>query len=139
MSRSTIFKTIAVINFVALFTIFLLYRNGAFDNYIYQRMANNFTSPNGGFGARETADSIRARIKAIHQRQRTRLSSSKSLGGGNDFPWIDSNLVKLTIREKDMILRPKPDMMSSSKSIVIIKPTLFILDSLLKIKTQKQP
>lgn len=73
MKRSTIFKVIAVANFLALVSIFLLYRNGTFDSYLYKNSNNNFTSPNGGVGAKQITDSINARIDSMHRLQRVRL------------------------------------------------------------------
>lgn len=141
MKRSTIFKVIAVTNFIVLFTIFLLYRNGSFDSYFYGNINNNFTSPNGGVGAKQIADSVKARIDSIHKSQRMRLSSSKSLVAIDNLdrsPRVDSTRVKPTDKEKEMMQRSKPEMMYSSKSGIIIDPKLFSLDSLLKEKEKQK-
>jgi hypothetical protein len=145
MNRSSIFKVIAITNFILLFTIFLLYRNGSFNDYFYKNTDNNFTSPNGGVGARQTADSVKAAYDSLRALQQMRMSSSKSLvvtdfrysPPSRKIPKKDSTPVKPTDIEKDMMLRSKPDMMYSSKSGMIIEPKMFILDSLLK-KREKQ-
>lgn len=141
MKRSTIFKVIAVTNFIVLFTVFLLYRNGSFDSYFYKNTNNNFTSSNGGVGAKHIADSVQARIDAIHRSQRTRLSSSKSLVAIDNLdrsPKADSTRVKPTNKEKEMMQRSKPKMMYSSKSGMIVEPKMFTLDSLLKEKEKQK-
>ena len=140
MKRSTIFKAIAVANFIVLFAIFLLYRNGSFDSYLYNN-TNNFTSPNGGVGAKQTVDSINARINSIHKSQNMRLSSSKSLVAIdylNRGPVLDSTRVNPTDKEKEMMQRSKPEMMYSSKSGMIVQPKMFMLDSLLKEKEKQK-
>lgn len=124
----------ALLNFIILFTVFLLYRNGSFDSYLFNNKATNFTSPNGGVGAKQTADSLRARIDSIHKRQRTMLSSSKSLVTIDNIQQIDSTPVKPSAMEKEMIPGSKPEMMSSSKSALIIDTRISLLDSLLKAK-----
>lgn len=139
MNRSTFFKILAVTNFIALFTIFLLYRNGSFDNYLFNDKAISFTSSNGGVAAKQTADSLRARIDSIHKRQRTMLSSSKSLVTIDNIQRIDSTLVKPSAMEKEMIPGSKPEMMSSSKSALIIDTRISLLDSLLKAKEKDKP
>lgn len=139
MKRSTIFKVIAVANFLALVSIFLLYRNGTFDSYLYKNSNNNFTSPNGGVGAKQITDSINARIDSMHRLQRVRLSSSKSLVTIDNMDRtsrLDSTRVRPTDKEKEMMQRSKPEMIYSSKSGMIIEPNMLTLDSLLK--TQKK-
>ncbi len=140
MKRSIIFKLIAVTNFIALFTIFLLYRNGSFDSYFYKNTNTNFTSPNGGVGAKQIADSVQARIDSLHRSQRMRLSSSKSIVAVDYLdrrPVLDSTRVRPTNKEKEMMQRSKPEMMYSSKSGMIAEPKMFTLDSLLKEKEKQ--
>ena len=143
MKRSTIFKVVAVTNFIALFTIFLLYRNGSFDSYFYKNTNNNFTSPNGGVGVKQIADSVKTRIDSIHRSQNMRLSSSKSIVAIDYIdrrPRVDSTRVYPTDKEKEMLQRPKPSMMYGSKSGMVVDPKLFIfsLDSLLKEKHKQK-
>ena len=147
MKRSVIFKILAVTNFIVLFTIFLLYRNGSFNNYFYKNTDNNFTSPNGGVGARQTADSVRAAYDSLRSLKKLRASSSKVLVVTDYRPEViprripkkDSTPVSATDIEKNMRLRSKTDMMYSSKSGMIIEPVnMFILDSLLKEKEKQK-
>ncbi len=139
MNKSTFFKTLAVTNFIALFTLFLFYRNGSFDSYLFNNKAFNFTSPNGGVGAKQTADSLRARIDSIHKWQRTMLSSSKSIVTIDNIQRIDSTPVKPSVMEKEMIPGSKTEMMSSSKSALVIDTRISLLDSLLKAKQKDKP
>src|SRR5687767_12136030 len=76
MNKSNIFKFIAVVNFIALLTVFLFYRNGSFDSYLYNNTDNNFISPNGGVVAKNNKDTTKAKTDSL---QRQRISSSKSL------------------------------------------------------------
>jgi hypothetical protein len=117
MKRSVIFKIIAVINFIALFTIFVLYRNGSFDSYFYKNSNNNFTSPNGGVGAKQITDSINRRIDSLHRSQRMRLSSSKSIVAiDNGIPRLDSTRVRPTDKEKEMMQSKKTEMMQRQRT-----------------------
>jgi hypothetical protein len=146
MSKRTIFKVIAVTNFVILFEVFLMFRNGSFNNYLYKNGENNFTSANGGVGTKYNADSVRATIDLFQQEQKIekiRLSSSKSMGGTENWSRPrnfakDSMLVYPSNKEKKMIERSKSEMMYSSKSGMIIDPKLFSLDSLLKEKEKQK-
>ena len=148
MKRSTIFKVIAVTNFVILFVVFLMFRNGSFNNYLYKNNDNNFTSSNGGVGTKYNADSVRATIDLFQQEQKKekiRLSSSKSIVAADNVNWSrprnfakDSMLVYPSEKQKKMISRPISDTMFSSKSGLIIDPKLFSLDSLLKEKEKQK-
>lgn len=138
MNKKTIFKIIALTNFVVLFIVFLLFRNGSFDSFLYGNTNNNFTSPNGGVGAKQIADSVQARINSIHKSQRMRLSSSKSIVAIDDLHRVDSTRVKPTDKEKEGMQRSKPEMIYSSKSGMTVEPKMLILDSLLKEKQKKQ-
>ncbi len=146
MNRSTIFKIIAITNFVVLFTIFLLYRNGSLNTFFYKNTDNNFTSPNGGVGAKQTADSVKAAYDSLRRLQRMRMSSSKSLvvtdfrysPPSRTIPKKDSTPVDPTDIEKEMLQRSKPEMMYSSKSGMILEPKMLTLDSLLKEKEKQK-
>jgi len=146
MNKRTIFKVIAVTNFVILFVVFLMFRNGSFNNYLYKNSENNFTSSNGGAGTKYNADSVRATIDLFQQEQKIekiRLSSSKSLVATDNWSRPrnfakDSMLVYPSDKEKKMISRPISDTVFSSKSGMIIDPKLFSLDSLLKEKDKQK-
>jgi len=147
MKQSKIFKIVALLNFVVLFTIFLLYTNGSFNNYIYKKVNNDFTSSNGGVGVKQAVDSIYAAYDSLKRLQRLRASSSKSLVV-RDYvyyeprpkmpPKKDSTRVNPTEYEKAMMLRSKPEMMYSSKSGIIVQPKMFVIDSLLKEKEKQK-
>lgn len=146
MNRSAIFKIIALTNFIALFTVFLLYRNGTFDQYVYKNTDNNFTSSNGGVGAKQTADSVKAAYNSFRQKQRMRMSSSKSVVVTDRFyyeprkpmPKKDSAPVNPTGPEKEMMPRSKIEMIDSSKSGMAAPGNMFVLDSLLKEKEKQK-
>ena len=146
MKRSTILKVFAITNFVVLFTIFLLFSNGSFNNYFYKNTHNNFTSSNGGVGVKQTVDSVKAVYDSLQRLQRLRASSSKSLVATDFFynaprktkPKKDSTPVNPTDQEKQMMQRSKPEMMYSSKSGMIVQPKMFMLDSLLKEKEKQK-
>jgi hypothetical protein len=136
MRKSKVFKFIAVVNFIALLTVFLLYRNGSLDKYIYNDANNNFTSPNGGVGAKNNNASTKVKTDSL---QRQRISSSKSL--------VIIDHVKLkadtTKHKKDTAhIKRKQEpirMMSGSKSGPIIEPKLFNADSMyIELRPQKK-
>ncbi len=136
MKKSKIFKFIAVVNFIALLTVFLLYRNGSFDKYLYNDVNNNFTSPNGGVGAKNNKDSTKVKTDSL---LRQRMSSSKSL------VIIDNVKLKTdtTKPKKDTANFKRKDkqtrMMYSSKSGAIIEPNRFKADSIyISPKSQKK-
>lgn len=136
MKKSNIFKFIAVVNFIALLTVFLLYRNGSLDSYIYNDKDNNFTSPNGGVGAKNNKDTTNVKTDSLRQQ---RISSSKSL------VIIDNVKLKTdtTKPKKDTVnVKRKQEpirMMSSSKSITIIERKLFTADNIfIELNPQKK-
>lgn len=128
MNKKTIFKGIALINFILLITVFLLYRNGSFDRYIYGNNERNLTSPNGGTPAKTSKDSIII-SKKIDSSQSLRLSSSKSIVITEQSrlliesvrPLFDSTKISLRPEEKEI--------MYSSKSGKIFDRNSFLADS----------
>lgn len=135
MKKSNIFKFIAVVNFIALLTVFLFYRNGSFDRYLYNNTDNNFISPNGGVVAKNNKDSTKVKTDALQQQ---RISSSKSL------VIIDNVKLKAdtTKPKKDTTIKRKQEpvrMMSSSKSGAIIEPKRFDADNIyIELRPQKK-
>jgi hypothetical protein len=133
MNRKAIFKTIALINFVLLITVFLLYRNGSFDHYIYDANERNLTSPNGGTPAIASKDSIPKKYDSL---QSMRMSSSKSIVIMDERKLrIDAMNIKFDSTK----IRSKPEekrLMYSSKSGGIVDPRSFSFDSS-KIKLNK--
>lgn len=136
MKKSKIFKVIALVNFIALLTVFLLYRNGSFDRYIFNDANNNFTSPNGGVGAKNNNDSTKVKTDSL---LRQRMSSSKSLVIIDNVKLKDDT----TKSKKDAVrIQRKQEpirMMSGSKSGAIIEPKLFNVDSMyIELRPQKK-
>ena len=127
MKKLNIFKFIAVVNFIALLTVFLFYRNGSFDRYLYNNTDNNFISPNGGVVAKSNKDSSKVKTDAL---QRQRISSSKSIVITDNVKFkADTTKPKkdtARIKQKQEPIR----MMSGSKSGAIIEPKLFNADSM---------
>jgi hypothetical protein len=151
MNKRTIFKAIALTNFVVLFIVFLMFRNGSFNSYFNKNSDNNFTSSNGGVGPKYNTDSLRAKIDSTKKEQKlqqVRLSSSKSLVAIDYVDWHprprnlgkDSMLVYPSNKEKKMMQRSNSEVAGISKSGMMIAPELLVLDSLLKEKEkQKKP
>ena len=133
MNRKTIFKAIALINFVLLITVFLLYRNGSFDHYLYGSNERNLTSPNGGTPAKVSKDSIPKKYDSLRS---IRMSSSKSI------VIMDERKLRteaMYIKFDSTKIRSKPEekgLMYSSKSGRIVTPRSFSFDSS-KIKLNK--
>ncbi len=78
MTKTKLFRALALLNFTVLLSIFLLYRNGSFDEYNYIDHENSLTSPNGGTPTTLTKDSVAQKSTGGN---RTMLSSSKSFVG----------------------------------------------------------
>ncbi|WP_338814870.1 hypothetical protein V9L05_06665 [Bernardetia sp. Wsw4-3y2] len=138
MNKSFIFKGFALVNFVILLTAFLLYRNGSFDNFIYNNTKNLLTSPNGGTVTQTTQDSLTIKADTLDV---IRFSSSKSMRIFEEVKFeqdtiktdttkTDSSKVNLTEKQKHL--------MYSSKSGRIIDPKLFEVDSLKKEKKSEK-
>jgi hypothetical protein len=136
MKKSKILKFIALVNFIALLTVFLLYRNGSFDRYIFNDTNNNFTSPNGGVGAKNNKDSTKVKTDSL---LRQRMSSSKSLVIIDNVKLkVDTTKPKkdtANIKRKDKQTR----MMYSSKSGAVIEPNRFKAESMyIELRPQKK-
>jgi hypothetical protein len=121
MKKKTIYKSIALANFVLLLAAFLLFRNGSFDKFLYDNSDLKLTSPNGGTPVKTAKDSA---VKKTDSIRRQRLSSSKSL------------VIIDNIKLKTDTIKPKPDspkinvpgkekpLMYSSKSGIIVDPKM---------------
>ena len=88
MTKTKLFRALALLNFTVLLSIFVLYRNGSFDEYNYVDHENSLTSPNGGTPTTLTKDSVTQKSTGGN---RTMLSSSKSFVG----------TVKINVLDKD--------------------------------------
>lgn len=148
INKRTIFKVTAITNFVLLFTVFLMFRNGSLNSYLHKNSDNKFASPNGGAGTKYNADSVRATINLFQQEKKieqVRLSSSKSLVFTDYTDWSrprnfakDSMLVYPSDKQKKMLSRSISDTIFGSQSALIIHSKLLILDSLLKEKEKQK-
>lgn len=126
MNRKTIFKGIALLNFIVLITVFLLYRNGSFDRYIYGSNERNLTSPNGGTPAKVSKDSTSKESDSLRN---LRLASSKSMiivderKLRTDAVYIKPDTTKPGLKPEEKRL------MYSSKSGKIVDPKSIPFDS----------
>ncbi len=75
MKRSPLIKAVTLCSFFGLLALFLMYRTGRLDNYIYSDEASLQTSPNGGPLHASKEDSIKHRRDSM---KKVRMSSSKS-------------------------------------------------------------
>jgi len=118
MRKSKVFKALALLNFVGLLTMFLLYRNGSFDNYFYNNNENLLTDPNGGTTLKNTDDSTKI-VKDTLNKQR--FSSSKSLILIENRPKLDTTPSKPDTTNVKQSNGNK-ELMYGSKSGRIIEP-----------------
>lgn len=133
MNRKTIFKGIALLNFIVLITVFLLYRNGSFDRYMYGSNERNLTSPNGGTPAKVSKDSIPQKYDSL---QSLRMSSSKSIVIMDERK-LKTEAAKIKFDSSKIGLKSEEKrIMYSSKSGLIVEPKSFPFDSS-KIKQNK--
>lgn len=118
MRKSKVLKALALINFVGLLTLFLMYRNGSFDNYLYNNNEKIISDPNGGTTLKNTDDSTKIINDTLNKQ---RFSSSKSLILIENRPKLDTTPTKpdtVNIKQRNENIR----LMPSSKSGVIIEP-----------------
>lgn len=122
MNKKTVFKTIALTNFVVLLTAFVFFSNGSFDKFFNDKSTIKLTSPNGETPVETIKGST---IKMADSVQMQRLSSSKSLVIIDNLklksdtikPNQDSIKINLTEQERRL--------MYSSKSGIIVDPKIF--------------
>jgi hypothetical protein len=124
-------KGIALLNFIVLITLFLIYRCGLFDTFFY----NALTSPNGGTPAKVVKDAPTQNQDSTHNQ---RLSSSKSMIITDvlDLKNAAKNVNKdssdnISTTEERLIF-------SSSKSGIIIDPHNMKNDSIKNNKNTKR-
>lgn len=132
MNRSRIFKALALLNFVALIALFLLYRNGSFDSYIYGNDEKRISSPHGGTPLQTTKDSTKTENDSL---ERLRLSSSKStiiiehIEPKEPNIYYEGNKFILLPKQDSIKLTQKRLLMPSSKSMIITEPVQFTFDT----------
>ena len=127
MTKTKIFKGLALINFVCLVTLFLYFRNGSFHNN------KNLTSPNGGTPTKILKDTLSQNKDSL---QLQRFSSSKSLVIIDNLKLNKDNSKSTKDTIKIQQTEEKKHLMYSSKSGIIIDSKMFKTDST-KIKTKK--
>ncbi|MFT3910974.1 MAG: hypothetical protein QM737_16260 [Ferruginibacter sp.] len=132
MNKKTIFKGLALTNFIILLILFLLFRYGYFDKNFSDQHGSALTSPNGGTVNKIVNDTTPKRKDSLHKQF---FPSSKSVVIIDNLkPKLDSprliidSIRPLTEREKQL--------MYSSKSGMIIDRRVFVTDSS-KIKRDK--
>ena len=76
MPKSKIIKSIAIANFVFWIGLFLLYRAGYLDEYIFNNESAMQSSPNGGAITDNNTDTVPKKSDTVLPK--TRMSSSKS-------------------------------------------------------------
>ena len=102
MTKTKLFRALALLNFTVLLSIFVLYRNGSFDEYNYVDHENSLTSPNGGTPTTLTKDSVTQKNTGWN---RTMLSSSKSAGATVKINLLDKDTFNLSEQLKRIINR----------------------------------
>lgn len=102
MTKTKLFRALALLNFTVLLSIFVLYRNGSFDEYNYVDHENSLTSPNGGTPTTLTKDSVTQKSTGGN---RTMLSSSKSAGATVKINLLDKDTFNLSEQLKRIINR----------------------------------
>lgn len=95
IERKNDLKTFALLNFIGFLSIFLLFKNGYFNQNVQKENQNNFTSSNGGTPTKINEDSS---LIIIEIKQRQRFSSSKSAIMVDDFSFFQSTSYNLTSR-----------------------------------------
>ncbi len=117
MQSSKLKKTLALINFVVLFIVFLLYRNGNLEEGIDALSGNSLSSPNGGAPVLLKKDSLAVESDSLRN---VRMSSSKSmiLPKSLDFP-LDTGKRKSSKVKKE---KSKEVFLPSTKSGSIAEP-----------------
>lgn len=117
MSKTKIFRALALINFVVLLTIFLLYRNGAFDNMFRNKEETNITSQNDVMTNGKFYDSLPAKRDSL-KNARTILTPKATM-------YVDTAKLKKTQAQAGLDsfnAQQERTMLSSSKSIPIVEP-----------------
>jgi hypothetical protein len=121
MKKKTIYKSIALANFVVLLTAFLLFRNGSFDKFFYGKSDLKLTSPNGGTPVKTAKDSA---IKKTDSIQKQRLSSSKSLVIIDNIKLNTDTVKPKADSIKNNFTGKEKPLMYSSKSGIIVDPKM---------------
>lgn len=114
-------KAATLILFISLISVFLLYRTGKLDKYFSQEKRSLQTSPNGGTINSAKKDTVvKPKMDSL---DKLRMYSSKSMTLVDpklfDTPLTWKKATKPTRSTKP---RKQTEVMSSSKSLILIKP-----------------
>lgn len=135
MHRKTIFKGLAITNFIVLLGLFLMFRNGVFDKYIYEKNEIKADTSNTQSLKQTDIDTTIVEPDSIFIQ---RLMSSKSMV---IIDGIKSKF-KPTFTKKDSSKlneeKASELIMYSSKSALIIDPNIFKKDSLIFKQSQQK-
>lgn len=123
MKKVTLFKVLAILNFIGLITLFLLFKNGTFD--LYFESNKKLTTQTESSPTQLSNDTITQKIDST---PRQMLSSSKSMVLIDD---IELN-TDTSINTKDTLTgdstKAEKRLMPSSKSGTIISPPIPNID-----------
>jgi hypothetical protein len=134
MNKKTLFKGIALTNFVVLMTLFLLYRNGSLEDYFHTEPEITITSSNGGTPAKTAEIVPQQKYDSV---KFERLSSSKTI------ILVDHLKNKpVEFKADSTIPAEQKRIFYGSKSGIIVEPKVFATDSVKnlydKYKTKQQ-
>lgn len=139
MNKSKLFKGFALVNFICLTALFLLFRNGSINTFFQTENRNNLTSPNGGTPLNASKDSVKIVEVNI---ERNFMPSSKSIVI-RDYSFIEKDSLAPVIDTLDSAEKELPKkFMGSSKSAVLFDSEYIKVDldtvNLNKKKTRKK-
>ncbi len=136
MTKSKIFKGLAVVNFMALLILFLLYRNGKFDKEQHVK-GNGNISKQVEKQKVEDHQTIKENNEIKNSKSNMdlqRLSSSKSIVIIDDLGKKPKAITPTTGPTFMNVTNEAPQMMPSSKSAIIFDPYKKIADSSRNVK-----
>ena len=65
MNKLIFFRSLALLNFLGLVTLFVVYKNGSLGNLDFHQAGDYFLSPNGGVGATSSPDTTNVKLDSI--------------------------------------------------------------------------
>lgn len=136
MTKSKIFKGIALANFMVLLILFLLYRNGKFDKEQHVKNHRNI-SKQVEKQKEEDNRTVKENSEIKNPKSNMdlqRLSSSKSLVIIDDLEKKPKAITPTTGPTFTNVTNEAPQMLPSSKSAIIFEPSGKIADSSRKVK-----
>lgn len=131
MQHSPFIKTVTLLSFLSLISVFIIYKGGYLDNFFDEEGSMLQTSTNGG---NLSQNNTIASTNDHAQKAETRLSSSKSIVITNNISFSSDTPPKQT--DTPTYTEEELKLMQSSKSGYIFKPAFKGTDSL-KTKNRK--